>query len=184
MDQARYAELFRTESREHLAEIDAALLALEQTPDAAHIATLFRGTHTIKGMAGAMGYTSVEQIAHALETVLDRLRSGARPVDADVIALLFDGSDALRITLDDAAGGRLVSTSTAVSAMLQRLATPDQTPTSSSAVRTPRAVPGLQHQSEPGLDFVEIFGAVGAVGAATGGTSATPTIDERIVEIR
>lgn len=179
MDQARYAELFRTESREHLAEIDAALLALEQAPDAAHIATLFRGTHTIKGMAGAMGYTSVEQVAHALETLLDRLRSGAQPIDADVVALLFDGSDALRITLDDAASGRTVSTSSAVSAMLQRLATPNATPSSSSAFETPRALPGLQHHSAPGHDFVEIFGAVGAQGA-----SPAQTIDERIVEIR
>ena len=181
MDQARYAELFRIESREHLAEIDAALLVLEQTPDAAHIATLFRGTHTIKGMAGAMGYSSVEQVAHALETLLDRLRSGVQPVNADVIALLFDGSDALRITLDDAANGRSVSTSTAVSAMLQRLAAPHQTPISSSAFRTPRAVPGLQHHSEPGRDFGEIFGAVGV---PAGETPATPLSDARVVEIR
>ena len=179
MDQARYAELFRTESREHLAEIDAALLSFEQAPDAAHIATLFRGTHTIKGMAGAMGYTSVEQVAHSLETLLDRLRSGAQSIDADVIALLFDGSDALRITLEDAAGGRSVSTSSAVSEVVQRLAMPSATPTSASAFLTPQSVLGLQHHCEPGHDFVEIFGAIGAATAP-----AAPTIEERIVEIR
>lgn len=179
MDQTRYAELFRTESREHLAEIDAALLALEQAPDAAHIATLFRGTHTIKGMAGAMGYTSVEQVAHSLETLLDRLRSGVQSIDPDVIALLFDGSDALRIALDDAAGGHSISTSSAVNAVLQRLATPSSTPASSSAFGTPESLQGLQHHSEPGQDFVEIFGAVGAASA-----TAAPTLDERIVEVR
>ncbi len=179
MDQARYAELFRTESREHLAEIDAALLSFEQAPDAAHIATLFRSTHTIKGMAGAMGYTSVEQVAHSLETLLDRLRSGAQSIDADVIALLFDGTDALRIALDDAARGRSVSTSWAVSEVVQRLAMPSAPPTSSSAFLTPQSVPGLQHHCEPGHDFVEIFGAIGATTAP-----AAPTIEERIVEIR
>ena len=59
MDLARYADLFRTESREHLAEIDAALLALERDGDVAGVTVLFRSTHTIKGMAASMGYRAV-----------------------------------------------------------------------------------------------------------------------------
>ena len=78
MDLAKYAELFRTESREHLAEIDTALLSLERDGDAAHIAVLFRSTHTIKGMAASMGYSAVEQLSHALETLLDAMRSARR----------------------------------------------------------------------------------------------------------
>jgi len=106
MDLARYAELFRTESREHLAEIETALLALERDGDPAHIAVLFRSTHTIKGMAASMGYRAVEHLSHGLETLLDALRSGARTVDADVIALLFDGTDALAQSVNDAVEGR------------------------------------------------------------------------------
>lgn len=120
MDLARYAELFRTESREHLAEIDTALLALERDADAAQIAVLFRSTHTIKGMAASMGYTAVEAISHSLETLLDALRSGARSLDADVIALLFDGTDALSGSVNDAVEGRNEPNAT-ISALLQRL---------------------------------------------------------------
>ncbi|MEP6779613.1 MAG: chemotaxis protein CheA, partial [Gemmatimonadaceae bacterium] len=121
MDLARYADLFRTESREHLAEIDAALLALERDGDVAGVTVLFRSTHTIKGMAASMGYRAVEQISHALETLLDAMRSGARAVDANVIALLFDGSDALAQAVEDAVAGRS-ETSANVDALVQRLA--------------------------------------------------------------
>ena len=121
MDLARYADLFRTESREHLAEIDAALLALEKDADVAHVTVLFRSTHTIKGMAASMGYRSIEQISHALETLLDVMRSGARTVDADSIALLFDGSDALAQAVEDAVSGRADSNGNS-DGLLQRLA--------------------------------------------------------------
>jgi two-component system chemotaxis sensor kinase CheA len=122
MDLARYAELFRTESREHLAEIDAALLALETDGDAAHVAVLFRSTHTIKGMAASMGYHCVEQLSHALESLLDGLRSGKRPIDEGVVALLFDGTDALAQAVDDAVDGRHDSMAHSVASLLERLA--------------------------------------------------------------
>ncbi|MCO4101328.1 MAG: hypothetical protein HEQ38_18420 [Gemmatimonas sp.] len=66
MDAAHYAALFQAEAREHLAELDAALLALEEAlrhaadvdATSGHVTTLFRAMHTIKGMAGSMGYTT------------------------------------------------------------------------------------------------------------------------------
>ena len=122
MDLARYAELFRTESREHLAEIDTALLSLEKDGDASHIVVLFRSTHTIKGMAASMGYVAVEQLSHALETLLEALRSGARTLDGDVIALLFDGTDALSHAVNEAVEGRGHTMSPSAVALLERLA--------------------------------------------------------------
>jgi two-component system chemotaxis sensor kinase CheA len=108
---ARYAALFQSESREHLDELDVALLALERAPTSpdvsAHVATLFRGMHTIKGMAAAMGYTVVERLAHALESRCEPLRSGAEPISADGLTLLFDGTSALRASIDQAALGRV-----------------------------------------------------------------------------
>ena len=41
------------------------------------VAAFFRAVHTIKGMAATMGYTAVAELAHELETVLDRVRRGA-----------------------------------------------------------------------------------------------------------
>lgn len=105
MDPARYAELFRAEAREQLAEIDDALLALERAPDPALVATLFRATHTLKGMAGAMGHQAVERLAHALESQLDALRAGRRALDGAVVRLLFEGTDALARAVEGAIDG-------------------------------------------------------------------------------
>lgn len=121
MDQTRYAELFRTEAREHLAELDTTLLAFERDRDTSHVATLFRNTHTIKGMAAAMGYRAVEQIAHALESLLDGVRSGAAVPRDDLTALLFDGTDALRTSVEDAVAGNESATPESLAPLLQRL---------------------------------------------------------------
>ena len=116
IDSARYADLFRIEAREHLAELESALLLLEQGGTAsggpgastqadrdAGLATLFRSTHTIKGMAASMGYRAVERLSHALESLLDRAREGKVALTPEIIALLFDGTDALAEAIADTA---------------------------------------------------------------------------------
>jgi len=171
MDLAKYAELFRTESREHLAEIDTALLSLERDGDAAHIAVLFRSTHTIKGMAASMGYGAVEQLSHALETLLDAMRSGARTLDPDAVALLFDGSDALAQSVNDTVEGRGTALSPAGVALLERLA---------SAGDSARSVSENDH----------IFGAprlpqdLGTLELSDAVASVKPSIAEKTIEVR
>ena len=102
MDTSRYAELFRSEAREHLVNIDQALAAMRRGEHVEPVAELFRSTHTIKGMAAAMGYAGVEQLAHALESVLDSVRTNARDVDDELLHLLLDGADALATAVDNA----------------------------------------------------------------------------------
>jgi len=114
VDAARYAALFAAESREHLAEIDEALLELEQRLAArgaldaeesdASLAAVFRAMHSIKGMAGAMGHELVEQLAHALESRCEPLRDGSELLSAAVLELLFDGTALLRQAIADATG--------------------------------------------------------------------------------
>ena len=76
MDPKRYAELFRTESREQLSALNRALLAIEQGEDPAEpVASIFRGVHTIKGMSATMGYTAVAEFSHELESLLAKVRA-------------------------------------------------------------------------------------------------------------
>lgn len=125
MDVAQYAALFLSESREHLTEVDDALLALERdhaTPsiNGTHLATVFRGVHTIKGMAAAMGYTAVEQLSHALESRCEPLRRGTEALSGEVLALLFDGTDLLRAAVDAVPSGE-VDPTPSLRALVQRL---------------------------------------------------------------
>jgi two-component system chemotaxis sensor kinase CheA len=91
-----YADLFRTEAHEHLEVMERALLALEAGGDSTGVDQLFRGLHTIKGMAATMGYAAVERLSHALESRCEPLRAGREPLRADTLSLLLEGVDQLR----------------------------------------------------------------------------------------
>jgi two-component system chemotaxis sensor kinase CheA len=91
----RYAELFRAEARERLAEMNTSLLAIERGDGLDRVAELFRAVHTVKGMSAAMGYESVRDLSHALETLLDLLRRETIPTTPAVVEALFEGVDAL-----------------------------------------------------------------------------------------
>ncbi len=100
MDTGRYAKLFLSESRENLSEINNALLEMERGGSDAALARMFRAVHTMKGMGAAMGYTSVAELSHELETLLDKLRSSAIVVTRPVIDTLFAAIDSLEEAVD------------------------------------------------------------------------------------
>ena len=96
MDPSQYAELFLTESRDHLSTFNQLLLELERDPGAGEpVGGIFRAVHTIKGMAATMGYSKVADLAHRTENLLDLLRRGERVATAETIDLLFQSADAL-----------------------------------------------------------------------------------------
>ncbi len=95
MDNSRYAALFLTESQEHLLEINNSLLDLERGESDASVARLFRAVHSMKGMSAAMGYNSVTELSHEMETLFDKLRSGGLLVTPPIVDTLFAGVDSL-----------------------------------------------------------------------------------------
>ena len=107
MDRSRYADLFLTESREHLSAITQSLLELERTSGgAASVSALFRSVHTIKGMSATMGYTAVAELSHELEALLDRIRAGLQVVSGEIVDLLFASTDALEKAIEMSVAGR------------------------------------------------------------------------------
>ena len=93
-DDPEMADLFMAEALDHLGTIEAALLALDERPgDVTLLNDIFRPFHTIKGNAGALGVTSVQEVAHRVENLLDLARSGRRtmgPEDVDVVLRAVD----------------------------------------------------------------------------------------------
>lgn len=79
--------------------MNAALLGLERGEGTERVAELFRAVHTVKGMSAAMGYDSVREISHALESLLDQLRREALPVTPAEIDTLFDAVDTLETAI-------------------------------------------------------------------------------------
>ncbi len=124
MDTAKYVALFASESRENLAAINQALLALEKRPDATEsVNELFRAVHTLKGMSGVMGpgYAGVAELAHELESLLSLVRDGSRIANADTVELLFAAADALEQAIEQAIAGQDAASRDTVAPVLQRL---------------------------------------------------------------
>jgi two-component system chemotaxis sensor kinase CheA len=104
VDPSRYADLFRTESRDQLSAINRALLSLEQGETSREpVDAIFRGVHTIKGMSATMGYTAVAEFSHELESLLDKVRSGDQTLSPDLMDALFSAVDALEDGVEQAA---------------------------------------------------------------------------------
>lgn len=95
MNTERYSELFRAEARERLIEMNNALLAIERGAGPERVSELFRAVHNMKGMSAAMGYQSIRDLSHALETLLEKMRRDEAIPSPAVIDALFDAVDAL-----------------------------------------------------------------------------------------
>ena len=96
MDMNQYLEIFIEESQEHLQSLNQSLLGLETNPkDMQILNEIFRVAHTIKGMAGTMGYTKMTNLTHQMENVLDDIRNGKIDVNTFIVDVLFECLDFL-----------------------------------------------------------------------------------------
>ncbi|HEY6452123.1 MAG TPA: chemotaxis protein CheA, partial [Steroidobacteraceae bacterium] len=94
---AQFHETFFEESFEALGSMEAALLKLSAgEADAELINTIFRVAHSIKGGSATFGFADVAAFTHTLETLLDQLRSGQRPVQPVIVDVLLRSVDVLR----------------------------------------------------------------------------------------
>ncbi len=88
---------FVLESREHLAAVEAQVLTLEREPrDTEALNAIFRGFHTVKGLAGFLELWDVQKLAHEVETVLDRARNFQLPITPVAIDVILESADQLR----------------------------------------------------------------------------------------
>lgn len=91
---------FLTETNESLADLDVALVKLEQTPDdAATLQLIFRLVHTIKGTCGFLGLPRLERVAHAAENVLGRVRDKVLPVTPDLVTAVLSAIDRIKLII-------------------------------------------------------------------------------------
>jgi two-component system, chemotaxis family, sensor kinase CheA len=101
---------FLAEAQEIVETLSRDLLLLDQgqkeskvDPDL--INEVFRGVHTLKGIAGMFGYSQLGAVAHALEDLLDDLRLGRVDLTQDVLDVLFEGVENFQRLLSEAKAG-------------------------------------------------------------------------------
>ncbi|MFN6992169.1 MAG: Hpt domain-containing protein, partial [Fervidobacterium sp.] len=89
-----YLGVFIDESKEYLQLLNESLLELEKNPtDMEQINRAFRALHTLKGMAGTMGFESLAKLCHRMENYLDAVRSGKVKISSNEMDYLFAGLD-------------------------------------------------------------------------------------------
>ncbi len=98
MDVSQYLEIFIDESNEHLQSLSDQLMILEKEPDNKDtIAEIFRAAHSLKGMAGTMGYKRMQNLTHDMENVFSEVRNGNMKVNSSLVDVLFQCLDALQV---------------------------------------------------------------------------------------
>ncbi|MDI9413854.1 MAG: chemotaxis protein CheA [Bacillota bacterium] len=102
MDINAFKEVFVAEARDYLQSLNEDLLSFEQnTDDIATVDEMFRAAHSLKGMAGTMGFDELAEFTHEMESVLDLLRTQELEPTPEVINVLFGSLDTLEVLLEE-----------------------------------------------------------------------------------
>lgn len=102
MDVSQYLEIFLDESKEHLQTLSDQLMILEQEPENMDtINEIFRAAHSLKGMAGTMGYKRMQALTHEMENVFSEVRNNTIKVQDNMVDILFQCLDALEEYVDN-----------------------------------------------------------------------------------
>lgn len=96
MDVSQYLEIFIDETKENIQGLSDHIMELEKEPDNMDtVNEIFRAAHTLKGMAGTMGYTRMQKLTHNMENVFSEIRNGTMKATAGVIDVVFQCIDAI-----------------------------------------------------------------------------------------
>ena len=181
MMMARYSDTFRDEAQELLAELESALIELEEEPSLGEaVDRVFRVLHTLKGSGAMAGFDHTAALAHELENIFDLIRSGRLVVNRELIDLTLMARDLLRDCIEREGNGVAVETAS-IHLLLEMLRSQHQSPPKDVPVETGTVLPLENEKSElflvrfrPGNDlFLRglnpdfFFNALAALGSMT-----------------
>ena len=137
-DMSAYRDVFMSESAEYLQAMTDGLIALEADPnDLEPVETIFRGAHSLKGMAAAMGYVRTQELTHRMESLMDTVRKRTQSADHALIDLMLRATDTVKELIDDeSAGGTAVDAGPIVEEVTARTASAGDGP---ATVQQPRS---------------------------------------------
>ena len=101
MDTSEYMPMFLAESREHLQDLNLAVVALENDPsDRETVDQIFRIAHSLKGMSATMGFAQIAALTHEMEEVFELLRQRTAGLSQDAVDAVLVCLDALSAAID------------------------------------------------------------------------------------
>ena len=96
MDISEYLPMFLAEGREHLQELNLAVVRIEEQPDDPEtVDEIFRIAHSLKGMSATMGFAGMAALTHEMEDVFELLRQRKGGLEREAVTALLRCLDAL-----------------------------------------------------------------------------------------
>ena len=101
MEISEYLPMFLAEGREHLQELNLAVVRIEERPDDQDtVDEIFRIAHSLKGMSATMGFAGMAALTHEMEDVFELLRQRKGGLSREAIDVLLECLDALSAAVD------------------------------------------------------------------------------------
>ena len=101
MDVSQYLDIFIDETSGHIQSLSDNIMELEKEPDNKDVVNeIFRSAHSLKGMAGTMGFKRMQHLTHDMENVFQEVRNDNVKVNSSLIDILFKCLDAIEAYLD------------------------------------------------------------------------------------
>jgi two-component system, chemotaxis family, sensor kinase CheA len=131
METSEYLDMFLAEGREHLQELNLAVVRIEEAPDDREtVDEIFRIAHSMKGMSATMGFAGMARLTHEMEDVFELLRQRSGGLEREAIDVLLECLDALAEAVDaiEATGAEAIQPDPLIERLrgLVRERTPDQ----------------------------------------------------------
>ncbi|WP_298272534.1 chemotaxis protein CheA [Geobacter sp.] len=109
-ESGRAVEDFLAEAEEIVERLNTDLVTLSDCADSGEcdpdlLNAIFRGSHSLKGLAGMFGFSDIQQLSHNLENLLDSLRLGKVTLSPEVMTVLFDAMELLGTVVRGLGGG-------------------------------------------------------------------------------
>ena len=101
-DKSKFIGQFKEETKDHLQKLNSGLLKLEKHPNnKAILEEMMREAHTIKGSSTMMGYKRISDIAHEMESGLEKASKGELVLEKAHFDVLFKSVDSIGPLLED-----------------------------------------------------------------------------------
>ncbi len=101
-------EGFLTETTELIEKLDDDLITLEKSSDDTDLMNrIFRSIHTIKGASSFLGFDLLVKVTHKTEDVLNRLRKGELVVTPEIMDVILEATDLVKVLVSDIKAGEI-----------------------------------------------------------------------------
>ncbi len=101
LDISRFAKAFFEEAQEHVASLEALLVAVDiRSPNEESLNAIFRAVHSVKGGAAAFGHRHLAEFTHDFESILDRVRKGKLALTKPMVNVFLKAGDAIGAHID------------------------------------------------------------------------------------